>query len=109
MYIPQLGYKSRIYLILHVDDMLIAGRNQTEIRRLKQSLHDKFSMKKLGQDRHILGMRIERNQMMKILRLSPFDYIWKVLTQFNMENVKPMHQQTGSFHIVSSNVNTLSS
>ena len=109
MYIPQLGYKSQIYLILHVNEMLIAGRNQTEIRRLKQSLHDKFSMKKLGQDRHILGMRIERNQMMKILRLSPFDYIWKVLTQFNMENVKPMHQQTGSFHIVSSNVNTLSS
>ena len=50
---------------------------------------DKFAMKELGQARHILGMRIERNQMTKTLWLSQFDYIQKVLKHFNIDNVKP--------------------
>ena len=56
MYAQQLADESRIYLILYVDDMLIAGSNQAEIGKLKQSLHDKFAMKELRQARHILGM-----------------------------------------------------
>ena len=69
--------------------MLIAGRNQAENGELKQSLHDKFAMKELEHDRHILGMRIEQNQMTKTLFLSQSDYIQKVLKRFNMDNVKP--------------------
>ena len=34
-------------------------------------------------------MRIERNQTAKTLRLSPSNYIQKVLKCFNMENTKP--------------------
>ena len=49
--------------------MLIAGSNQEEIGKLKQSLHDEFTT--------------------KTLRLSPSDYIQKVLKRFNMENAKP--------------------
>ena len=88
MYIRQLADESRIYLILYVDDMLIARSNQAEIGKLKRSLHDKFAMKELEQARHILGMRIERNRTTKTLRLFKFDYIQKVLKRFNMENVK---------------------
>ena len=89
MYVRQLADESRIYLILYVDDMLIAGSNQAEIGKLKRSLHAKFAMKELGQARHILGMRIERNRTTKTLRLSQSDYIRKVLKRFNMENAKP--------------------
>ena len=69
-YILQLAVGSRIYLILSLDDMLIVGSNQIEISKLKRSLHEKFAMKELGQAQHILGMRIERNQTTKTLRLS---------------------------------------
>ena len=62
--------KSRIYLILYVDDMLIAGNDRAAIAELKEKLHEKFSMKELGDARHILGMRIERNRKQKTLRLS---------------------------------------
>ena len=65
MYTQQLVNETRIYLILYVDDMLIAGSNQVEIRELKQSLHDKFVMKELRQACHILGMRIKQNWMTK--------------------------------------------
>ena len=77
MYIRQLPDESQIYMILYVTDMLIVGRgsNQTEIGRLKRSLHDKFSMKELKQAQHILGMRIKQNRMTKTIRLSQSDYI----------------------------------
>ena len=67
MYIWQLADECRIYLILYIDDMLIARSNQAEIGKLKWSLHDKFAMKELRQARHILGMRIERNRTTKTL------------------------------------------
>ena len=70
--------------------MLIARSNQVEIGKLKRSLHNKFAMKELGQARHILGMRIERNRTTKILFLSQSDYIHKVLKRFNMDNAKPV-------------------
>ena len=41
--------KSQIYLILYIHDMLIARSNGVEIRELKQSFHEKFVMKELGQ------------------------------------------------------------
>ena len=59
MYIRQLADEFHIHLILYVDDMLIARSNRAEIGKLKWSLPDKFAMRKLGQARHILGMRIE--------------------------------------------------
>ena len=59
MYTRQLVDESRIYLILYVDDMVIARSNRAEIIKLKRSLHDKFAMRELRQARHILGMRIE--------------------------------------------------
>ena len=40
--------KSRIYLILYVDAMLIAGKDGAAIAELKRKLHKKISMKELG-------------------------------------------------------------
>ena len=60
MYTWKLANESQIYLILYVDDMLIARSSQAEIRKLKRSLHDRFAiLKELRQARHILGMPIE--------------------------------------------------
>ena len=70
MYTRKLADEYRIFLILYVDDILIEGRNQVEIRKLKRSLHDKLAIKELRQARHILGIRIERNWKTKTLRLS---------------------------------------
>ena len=84
MYTRQLADESRIYLILYVDDMLIAGSNQAEVGKLKWNLHGEFMMKELGQARHIQGMRIECNRTTKTLWLSQSDYIQKVLKRFSI-------------------------
>ena len=46
------------YLLLYVNDMLIAVRNKTHVQKLKVRLKKKFDMKDLGEAKKILGMDI---------------------------------------------------
>ncbi|GJW77493.1 protein NLRC3 [Tanacetum coccineum] len=51
---------SLIYLLLYVDDMLVAAKDMEEIKKLKILLNTEFDMKDLGAARKILGMEIIR-------------------------------------------------
>ena len=50
------------YLLLYVDDMLIAARNKAHIQKLKAQQKKKFDMKNLGETKKILGMEITRER-----------------------------------------------
>ena len=52
---------SFIYLLLYVDDMLIASRDKSLIRKLETQLSNEFDMKKLGAAKKILGMEIRKD------------------------------------------------
>ena len=52
---------SFIYLLLYIDDMLIACKNMSEINMLKTQLQEEFEMKDLGAMKKILGMEIHRD------------------------------------------------
>ena len=77
-----------VYLLLYVDDMLIASKDKAEIDRLKSELKTEFEMKDLGEARKILGMEIHRDRKLGLLRLSQKEYIQKVLARFSMEGAK---------------------
>ncbi|KAE8707872.1 hypothetical protein F3Y22_tig00110372pilonHSYRG00231 [Hibiscus syriacus] len=53
---------SFIYLLLYVDDMLIASKSQKEIDKLKAHLNQEFEIKDLGKAKKILGMEISRDR-----------------------------------------------
>ena len=59
-----------LYLILYVDDMLIARKSCKDINALKTKLHQTFDMKDLGDANPILGMRILRDRKKHLLYLS---------------------------------------
>ena len=44
------------YLLLYVDDMLIAARNKTHVQKLKAQLKKKFDKKNVGETKKILVM-----------------------------------------------------
>ena len=46
------------YLLLYLDDMLIAVRNKIQIQKLKAEIKKEFDMKNLGEAKKILGMEI---------------------------------------------------
>ena len=79
--------RSPIYLMLYVDDMLIAAKSKKEITTLKKLLSSEFEMKGLGAAKKILGMKITRDKNSSLLFLSQQSYIKKV-HHFNMHNAK---------------------
>nr|CAE03834.3 OSJNBb0013J13.11 [Oryza sativa Japonica Group] len=81
---------SPIYLLLYVDDMLIAAKSKEQITTLKKQLSSEFDMKDLGAAKKILGMEITRDINFGLLFLSQQSYIKKVLEHFNMHDAKPI-------------------
>ncbi|KAJ4718466.1 Retrovirus-related Pol polyprotein from transposon TNT 1-94 [Melia azedarach] len=81
---------SLIYLVLYVDDILIATENKSDVQKLKDLLSVEFEMKDLGAARKILGMEIYRDRSKKKLFLSQKRYIQKILSKFGMSTTKPI-------------------
>lgn len=73
-----------IYLLLYVDDMLIASSDFNAINQSKKHLISEFEMKDLGATRRILGMEIERDTYKGVLFVNQASYIEKVIRRFNM-------------------------
>jgi hypothetical protein len=88
VYVRSLDDGSFIFLLLYVDDMLIAAKSIVEVNKLKVLLSREFDMKDLGAAKKILGMEIRRDRDAKRLWLSQAGYVKKVLERFSMENAK---------------------
>lgn len=50
----------KMFLLLYVDDVLLFGNRDTEIRRLKKVLSESFKMKDMRKITKYLGMNIEQ-------------------------------------------------
>lgn len=88
VYLKHTVCKSPIYLLLYVDDMLLASKSMSEINKLKNQLSSEFDMKDMGNARRILGIDIIRNRDKGTLKLSQEKYSTKMLSRFNMLNCK---------------------
>lgn len=61
VYLKSYGDGYMIYLLLYVDDMLVAAKDIKEVQKLKKLLSSEFEMKDLGTAKRILGMDISRD------------------------------------------------
>ena len=77
-----------IYLLLHMDDMLIVTKNKDKITSMKALLSIEFKMKDFGATKKILGMEIQKYKRVGILYVSQEKYIKKVLQSFQIEHSK---------------------
>ena len=89
VYVRSLEDGSWLYLLLCVDDMLIACKSKEVVQESKGALSRKFEMKDLGPAKKILGMKIIRDRTKRLLYLSQGGYIKKVLERFGMKEAKP--------------------
>jgi len=76
-----------IYLLLYVDDIIIAGNNETWIQEIVESLKDEFSMKDVGEPKNFLGIKIEQTK--EGMFLSQRIYMEHMLSRFGMMECKP--------------------
>jgi hypothetical protein len=73
-----------IFLILYVDDILLASSDKNMLLETKRFLSSKFDMKDLGEAGYVLGIEIHRDRSRGILGLSQRAYVEKVLKKYNM-------------------------
>ncbi|RDY07827.1 hypothetical protein CR513_08008, partial [Mucuna pruriens] len=78
-----------IFLVLYVDDILLASSDTGLLHETKRFLTKDFEMKDLGEASFVLGIQILRDRSHGILRLSQENYISKVLKRFDMKDSKP--------------------
>ena len=78
-----------IFLILYVDDILLASSDINLLEETKKFLSSKFDMKDLGESSFVLGIEIHRDRRKGVLRLSQSAYLEKVLKKYGMHASKP--------------------
>ena len=61
IYLRKLPSGEYMYLLLYVNNMLIASKNRSSIDKLKVQLSSELEMKDLGEAKKILSMKIERD------------------------------------------------
>ena len=59
-----------IFLVLYMDDILLIKNDIPTLQGIKVWLSSQFSMKNLGEASYILGMKIYRDRLKRLLRLS---------------------------------------
>ena len=90
VYMKWLSSGLGVFLLLYVDDMLIASIDLLEVIKLKKLLGTEFETIDLDKVKRILGMDIERDENNGILKISQKAYLEKVLDRFSMRSAKPV-------------------
>jgi hypothetical protein len=79
-----------IFLILYVDDILLASSDVSLQMETNCFLSSNFDMKDLGKASFVLEIEIHRDRRKRILRLSQKTYLENVLKKFSMHACNPM-------------------
>ena len=74
-----------LFLVLYIDDILLAANDTNLLVETKQLLFSHFDMKYLREASYVLGIQILRNRPSGIMRLSQHTYIKRILKRFNMQ------------------------
>ncbi|KAE8688065.1 hypothetical protein F3Y22_tig00111002pilonHSYRG00100 [Hibiscus syriacus] len=86
------------YLLLYVDDILVARRSKEKVQKIKGMLNSEFDMKDLGATTKILGMETIIDRKKNSLFFSQNSYIQKVLVRFNMQEASRFMANPGKAH-----------
>lgn len=74
-----------VYLLVYVDDLLLASKNPKLLEVVKNLLSTEFERKVLGDPAFLLGVHIQRNRESGMLTIDQSKYAAEILRRFNME------------------------
>ena len=77
----------QIYMLVYVDDIVIAGSSSAAVDRLVRSLSDTFPIKDLGALGYFLGLEVAYTS--GGMTLTQRKYVLDILHRVSMENCKP--------------------
>ena len=77
------------FLVLYVDEILLATNDKGLLHEVKQFLSKNFDMKDMGEASYVIGIKIHRDRFRGILGLSQETYINKFLERYRMKDCSP--------------------
>ena len=80
----------RIIINVYVNDILIVDFSKFEIQIIKNRLSEIFQMTDLRSVSYYLGMKVTRDRLNRIIRLSQADYVEQILKDHGMWDAKPV-------------------
>ena len=75
-----------IFLVLYVNDILLAANDTDLLVEIKQLLFSHFDMEDLGEASYVLCIQILRDRPSDIMRLSQHTYFECIRKRFNMQS-----------------------
>ena len=80
--------KKTVFLIVYVDDLLIAAQDKETVRRTKEVLARRWEMTDAGEPQFMLGLKITRNRQRHQIMLSQSAYIDTLLLRFGQSKAR---------------------
>ena len=92
--------KEPLMIGIYVDDILIAGKNERKINKIKAALSARVYVKDLGELKHFLGVNVAQNHENGTIWIGQPVYIESVLKKFGtLENCKLIATPVDARHI----------
>jgi hypothetical protein len=79
---------SSIYVLIYVDDILIAGKDLATVENIKDTILEKFEGRDLGEVTSFLGINISRDRPQREIKLDQTGMIKTIIQQFKLEDAK---------------------
>ena len=51
-----------MFIGVYVDDIILAAKNEKQLKQVKEDLSNKFDIKDLGELKYFLGIKVEQNK-----------------------------------------------
>ena len=79
---------NKVYLLVYVDDMLIASKELTEVEHVKKTIGTIFKVRDLGEAKFFLGMEISRDHQLGTIKLSQSKLTSDIVSRYGMSDSK---------------------
>ena len=78
-----------LYIAIYVDDIVIAGKSEDELRRVKKEISQFFDVKDMGPLNHFLGMKVIQHPDHSVY-IGQHSLVDSILRKTRMENCNPV-------------------
>ena len=79
---------SKVYVLVYVDDILVASKSLEDIQHVKHSLTEALKVRDLGETKYFLGMSLDRNRQARTLKMTQERLAAELVSKYGMKEGK---------------------
>jgi hypothetical protein len=88
LFIMHQGVGQRVFILIWVDDILVAASNLQQVQKVKEQLMSIFEARDLGEARMFVGFQIERNRAQRTLKIHQQHIVRDMVAKFSTDEAR---------------------